>query len=348
MVGSTADTDARDNIDLQTTATGVPIYWHNGAKLANGYADFWGVSATDGWEGTPKLRDGADSSGNDVATGTQSWSTIPETDRGTAFPGKHLGSATPISGDPTALGREIANVELPTNTIERPYYAISPVFTVGAVPSFDFVAPGGAKQLRMVWTLLEDGGRHISHFELQRSTDGGTTWTDAGDVPPVPDRRTTWYDSGLAAGTEYVYRVRAIADGGYEGAWSAASTTATTLTAADEIPAAPGPPTMSVESGEARVEWTAPTETGGSAIASYDVRRRPAGCDQTFAVIPDDVTGTQYDDADFDGLDAGIYLYSVRAVNTDGEAGAWSLDGELHTDGSVPVLAWKPAFCPEN
>ena len=52
-------TDARDNIDLQPTATGVPIYWHNGAKLANGYADFWGVTTADGWEGAPKFRDGS-------------------------------------------------------------------------------------------------------------------------------------------------------------------------------------------------------------------------------------------------------------------------------------------------
>ena len=143
-----------------------------------------------------------------------------------------------------------------------------------AAPRFDFVEPGGAKQLRMVWTLTDGGGHHISHFELERSTDRGNTWEDAGNVPPVPDRSTIWYDSGLNAGTDYVYRVRAIAAGGYEGAWSAASTAATTLAAADEIPAAPGPPTMSVESGNARVSWTAPTETGGSAIASYDARRR--------------------------------------------------------------------------
>ena len=40
VVGSTAATDAQDNIDLQPTATGVPIYWFTGERLADGYADF--------------------------------------------------------------------------------------------------------------------------------------------------------------------------------------------------------------------------------------------------------------------------------------------------------------------
>ena len=72
VVSSTADNDARDNIDLQPTATGVPIYWHNGAKLANGYADFWGVTTADDWEGAPKFRDGFNfpNNMNRVAVGT--------------------------------------------------------------------------------------------------------------------------------------------------------------------------------------------------------------------------------------------------------------------------------------
>ena len=167
------------------------------------------------------------------------------------------------------------------------------MFTVGATasapatPAFDTVEPGGAKQLRLVWTLTDDGGHHISHFELQRSTGRGNTWVDAGSVPPVPDRRTTWYDSGLAAETAYACRVRAIADGDYKGAWSAVSTdaTATTLATTAEIPAAPGPPTVSLVAGNALVLWTAPAETGGSAITHYEVRRRPAGCGQSFTTI---------------------------------------------------------------
>ena len=206
------------------------------------------------------------------------------------------------------------------------YYAISPLFRVEAaasLPAIDTVEPGGAKQLRLRWTLTDDGGHNIRHFELERSSDNGTTWTDAGNAPPVPDHTTTWYDSGRAVGTDYVYRVRAIAAGGYEGAWSAASTAATTLAAVDEIPVAPELPTMSPVSRNARVVWTAPTETEASNILSYNVRRCPAGCGQSFTFTAIASSGaTQYDDIDFDSLPEGIYLYSVRVVNTDGEAGA--------------------------
>ena len=160
-----------------------------------------------------------------VATGTLSCADTPPADRGTAFPRFSLGVGNYICGEPDRNGEEILHSACVVRLLPQSrYYAISPVFTVGAVasvpaaPSFDFVEPGGAKQLRMRWTLLDDGGHHISHFELQRSTDSGNTWDDAGIVPPVPGRHTTWYDSGLDADTAYAYRVRAIADGDYEGA----------------------------------------------------------------------------------------------------------------------------------
>ena len=43
MVGCTADTDARDNTSTTYTSTdkGVPIYWLNGAKVADEYEDFY-------------------------------------------------------------------------------------------------------------------------------------------------------------------------------------------------------------------------------------------------------------------------------------------------------------------
>ena len=48
VVGSTAAVDARDNTN--TTGTGVPIYWLNGNKVADNYADFYDGS----WDENPK------------------------------------------------------------------------------------------------------------------------------------------------------------------------------------------------------------------------------------------------------------------------------------------------------
>ena len=49
MVGCTAAVDARDNTATTYTTTdkGVPIYWLNGAKAADNYADFYDGSWDD-------------------------------------------------------------------------------------------------------------------------------------------------------------------------------------------------------------------------------------------------------------------------------------------------------------
>ena len=51
VVGSTASVDARDN--TVTTGTGVRIYWLNGNKVADNYADFY----DGGWDDEVAPRD---------------------------------------------------------------------------------------------------------------------------------------------------------------------------------------------------------------------------------------------------------------------------------------------------
>ena len=63
VVGSTAAVDARDNTG--TTGTGVPIYWLNGAKVANNYADFYDGSWSN--EANPKRESGAGSTNGNVS-----------------------------------------------------------------------------------------------------------------------------------------------------------------------------------------------------------------------------------------------------------------------------------------
>ena len=55
VVGSTAAVDARDN--TSTTGRGVPIYWLNGAKVADHYADFYNGNWDD--EANPKDKSGS-------------------------------------------------------------------------------------------------------------------------------------------------------------------------------------------------------------------------------------------------------------------------------------------------
>ena len=66
VVGSTAAVDARDNTN--TTGTGVPIYWLNGNKVADNYADFYDGSWDD--EVEPEGRVGTNGFGSAIFTGS--------------------------------------------------------------------------------------------------------------------------------------------------------------------------------------------------------------------------------------------------------------------------------------
>jgi hypothetical protein len=64
-------------------------------------------------------------------------------------------------------------------------------------------------QINLSWTTpANNGGAAITGYKIERSTDGGTTWSaissNAGSTP------TTYSDTGLAASTAYTYKVSAI------------------------------------------------------------------------------------------------------------------------------------------
>ena len=59
VVGSTADTDARDNTETTSSDTAAAIYWLNGAKVADDYVDFYDQSWDD--ETNPRDRAGTTS-----------------------------------------------------------------------------------------------------------------------------------------------------------------------------------------------------------------------------------------------------------------------------------------------
>ena len=128
VVGSTAAVDARDN--TYTTGTGMRIYWLNGNKAADDYADFY--DGTWDEEVTARLSDGrATTAHGTIYTGSLDDGTASEHPLGrseddtdaTATIG-HLNDSgqgeNPLTS-PTA----IANVALP-------FYGLSPVFEVAA------------------------------------------------------------------------------------------------------------------------------------------------------------------------------------------------------------------------
>ena len=75
--------------------------------------------------------------------------------------------------------------------------------------------------------------------------------------------------TGLAQGTQYKFKVCTINLAG-RGPWS---DTNTQTTSTPQTPGAPGVPTLiSITSADATINWTTPTQLGGSAITRYAVQ----------------------------------------------------------------------------
>src|SRR5205807_4556542 len=66
-----------------------------------------------------------------------------------------------------------------------------------------------SSQINLSWTTpLNNGGSAITGYEIERSTDGGTTWSTV--QPNTGSTSTTYSETGLAASTSYTYQVSSI------------------------------------------------------------------------------------------------------------------------------------------
>ena len=130
VVGSTAAVDARDNTN--TTGTGVPIYWLNGGKVANNYADFYDANWSN--EANPKNESGegftVSAENLIIYTGSN--------DGGQGVNNDELGQSSTRYG---RLNYEVSGAaDNPLNTsnqnssLQGNFYSLSPVFTVTSAP----------------------------------------------------------------------------------------------------------------------------------------------------------------------------------------------------------------------
>ena len=124
-VGSTASISARDN--TMTTGTGVPVYWLNGARVADDYGDFWdGTSDAQASSDTPLAGGVAESSAFRHWTGSNA--------NGTARPDSLLGSANDRYGQWGSGTNPVSQGSQGGSGLRR-MLALSPVFKVAAVAS---------------------------------------------------------------------------------------------------------------------------------------------------------------------------------------------------------------------
>ncbi len=174
-------------------------------------------------------------------------------------------------------------------------------------------ATAGDKEVALGWSDPSDStitGWQVRYKVKTASTDG--IWTEILNSDHETDTHTV---TSLTNGIEYTFQVRAV-NGSGDGLASVAKD-ATPV----GRPGAPEAPALTAGDGQLGVSWTAPADTGGSAITDYDVQYRSG----TSGVWIDHAhTGTALT-ATLTGLTNGqSYQVRVRAENAQGESPSWS------------------------
>ncbi|MYA52742.1 MAG: hypothetical protein F4X89_04570, partial [Dehalococcoidia bacterium] len=154
VVGSTQQVDARDNTnttyseDSIPVALGVPIYWLNGDKVADEYADFYDGT----WDSEAARNQTGALAGNNHGSQIRVWT--GSTTMGAERPGAPLGGTSGATGNQLRGAYGVLDGHLASatdkplsapNTISTseklPFYALSPVFKT--MPSIEVVIPDG-------------------------------------------------------------------------------------------------------------------------------------------------------------------------------------------------------------
>ena len=248
---STENVDARDNTATATATAeeDVPIYWVNGSKVADDYADFYDGN----WDST----DWRTENGNQVVSGgtflREIWSgsNTDGTKHGTDFAGATqvrygwLGNNMPISQNTSGLRTSGAGLA---------YYGLSPVITAIAdavLPAqpVGLQAVAGPSSVTLSWTDPSDGA--IIGYRFRQN---GGAWTD---IPGSGPATTSYNVVSLTVGESYTFQVRAVNPLGPG-------------KASQSVTATPGSPTIAAVPPEAQIvepDWSqAPRDAQGRPI----------------------------------------------------------------------------------
>ena len=278
-VGCTSSQDARVNTrTLHTTSdTGVPIYWLNGAKAADDYADFY-----DGdWDEEAALKDESGTAA--TTTGNYPWTGCDHD--GTELSGDALGSGSPVLGAPdSSFGTDgpISSSFADSPSETRPLYGLSELFAVAAavVPNNAPTFPSSTAARSVAENTA--AGQNVGAVLTATDSDGDTlTYTLEGtdaaffDIVTTADpaaqiRTKTGVTYNHEARSTYTVIVKADDTKG----GTATVTVTITVTDVTEPPGQPAAPSVIAIGGldtVLNVEWEAPVNTGPD-IDSYDLR----------------------------------------------------------------------------
>src|ERR1019366_8891796 len=189
-------------------------------------------------------------------------------------------------------------------------------------------------QINLYW---QDNSNNEAGFQIFRSSDGGVTFAQLATVGP---NVTSYQDTGLAAGAEYYYYVKAWNASGT----SAASNTDRTFTADSTVTTGPAPPApTNVAAGQSlvnpRTQINVYWQDNASNEAGFQIFRSLDGVafTQVATIAPNvalyENTGvpatTVYYDQDATLAPNTKYYYYVKAFNTAGTSAASNTDSTI-------------------
>ena len=163
----------------------------------------------------------------------------------------------------------------------------------------------GAGQVALSWSAPNANNSAISDYEIDYSSNAGSSWDTFTDTVSATTSATV---TGLANGTAYLFRIRAV-----NGIGTSSSSPASTSVTPIAVAGAPTNVVGNFGNAQAAISWTAPSSNNGSAITDYTIQYSSNGGTSwsTFAHTASTATS-----ATVTGLTNGTsYTFKVAAVN---------------------------------
>ena len=190
----------------------------------------------------------------------------------------------------------------------------------------------GDGELEVSWNAPASGGTPAEYDLRHRPTNG--TWTT---VDPATSGALDHTITSLTNGTAYEVEVRAV-NGAGDGPWS---DTATGIPAT--LPGKPAITAVTPRDAALKLEWSAPSNDGGSTITRYDIGYRKVG-DVGWVIVGYDWQTGKALSTTIDGLTNGdAYQVTIRAHNGQGD-GPWSVTESGTPSKSPPDAPGQPVI----
>jgi Domain of unknown function (DUF4082)/Fibronectin type III domain len=234
------------------------------------------------------------------------------------------------STSPNGVYAYSAASSFPVNTWNATNYSVDVTFAPAALPGqvANVTATAGQGSASVSWSAPSSGGAPTSYKITPYIGSTAQTATTVTGSPPATSKTIT----GLTAGTDYTFTVQA-ANASGPGPASAQSNSVTPLGAV--APAAPTAVSAQADSKSVLVDWTAPSDDGGSPISTYRITPFIGATDQT----PTDVGGSQTR-ARVSGLTNNTsYTFKVSAINAAGTSPASAASNAATPRASILELA---------